>query len=109
MIFQLNEKEEQKFFWSTDFLKKKGIIESINDINIDSYNSMYEMDIQEEKISNEILEKIFEKFNIDRPADFKGHSLSVSDVIGFEKSGRKSAYYIEDIGFSKLERFYKEV
>ncbi len=49
----------------------------------------------------EKLESLFEKFNHDRPEDFKGHSLSVSDVVVLEDN----AYYVDDVGFKPLEDF----
>ena len=47
------------------------------------------------------LESIFEKFNIDRPEDFKGHSLSVSDVVVIGSD----AYYVDKAGFKPLHDF----
>lgn len=47
------------------------------------------------------LESLFEKFNLDRPEDFKGHSLSVSDVVVLEDT----PYYVDDVGFKPLEDF----
>lgn len=47
------------------------------------------------------LEAVFEKFNIDHPADFKGHSLSVSDVVVMDDK----AYYVDSFGFKPLEEF----
>lgn len=47
------------------------------------------------------LEAIFEKFNIDHPVDFKGHSLSVSDVVVMDDK----AYYVDSFGFKPLEEF----
>ena len=49
----------------------------------------------------EKLESLYEKFNLDRPEDFKGHSLSVSDVVVLEDK----AYYVDDVGFKPLEDF----
>ena len=45
------------------------------------------------------LERIFEKFNFDRPEDFKGHSLSVSDVVVLHQNGTDTAHYTDSIGF----------
>ena len=45
------------------------------------------------------LERIFEKFNFDRPKDFKGHSLSVSDVVVLHQNGTDTAHYTDSIGF----------
>ncbi len=50
------------------------------------------------------LERIFEKFNIDRPEDFKGHSLSVSDVIVLHQNGKDTAHYTDSIGFVDISK-----
>ena len=50
------------------------------------------------------LERIFEKFNIDRPEDFKGHSLSVSDVVVLHQNGRDTAHYTDSIGFVDISK-----
>ncbi|MCR5123446.1 MAG: hypothetical protein K6B74_13620, partial [Ruminococcus sp.] len=49
-------------------------------------------------------EEIFRVFNIDRPADFKGHSLSVSDVVTLDGA----AYYVDVYGFKRIENFEEE-
>ncbi|MEY8321814.1 YodL domain-containing protein [Lachnospiraceae bacterium 46-61] len=54
------------------------------------------------------LEGIFEKFNIDRPEDFKGHSLSVSDVVVLHQNGRDTAHYTDSIGFVEVPEFLRE-
>lgn len=52
----------------------------------------------------EQLEKIYEKFNIDKPADFKGHSLSTSDVVVLDKK----PFFVDSIGFKKMNNFLPE-
>ena len=47
------------------------------------------------------LEAVFVKFNLDRPEDFKGHSLSVSDVVVMDDK----AYYVDAVGFQPLKEF----
>ncbi len=54
------------------------------------------------------LEGIFEKFNIDRPEDFKGHSLSVSDVVVLHQNGQDTAHYTDSIGFVEVPEFLRE-
>ena len=54
------------------------------------------------------LEGIFEKFNIDRPEDFKGHSLSVSDVVVLHQNGKDTAHYTDSIGFVEVPEFLRE-
>ena len=50
------------------------------------------------------LERIFEKFNFDRPEDFKGHSLSVSDVVVLHQNGKDTAHYTDSIGFVDISK-----
>ncbi|MGN1105724.1 MAG: YodL domain-containing protein, partial [Huintestinicola sp.] len=47
-------------------------------------------------------EGIFVKFNTDRPDDFDGHSLSVSDVIVIDEESGKKAYYVDDVGYKDI-------
>ncbi len=53
------------------------------------------------------LERIFERFNIDRPADFTGHSLSVSDVVVLHQNGQDTAHYVDSIGYKEVPEFLK--
>ena len=48
---------------------------------------------------NEVLEELFQMFNLSRPQDFEGHSLSVSDVIALKRNGEVSVHYVDSIGF----------
>ena len=52
-------------------------------------------------------EKLFEKFNMGRPPDFDGHSLSVSDIVAIKHNGQVSCYYCDSIGFKELPDFRK--
>ena len=51
---------------------------------------------------------IYERFNIQRPADFTGHSLSVTDVVVLNDGSTVKAYYVDSIGFAELPEFFKE-
>ena len=51
------------------------------------------------------LEGIFEKFNLDRPTDFTGHSLSVSDVVVLHQNGQDTAHYVDSIGYEDVPEF----
>ena len=74
-----------------------------------SYKKVYTGDIDELKCGeNQILDKLFEKFNIDIPVGFTGHSLSVSDVIVLDIGGKKSVYYVDSIGFKELKTFFRK-
>ena len=54
------------------------------------------------------LESIWEKFNIDHPKDFKGHSLSVSDVVVLHQNGQDAAHYVDSFGYKNVPEFLQE-
>lgn len=85
-ILQLKKDKMRAYgFMPYDFAKTHGF-------SLDDYEKVYEGD---EDIT---LDGIFEKFNIDRPADFRGHSLSVSDII----IANGKYYYVDSMGFTKI-------
>ena len=54
------------------------------------------------------LEDIYTRFNLDHPADFKGHSLSVSDIVVLHQNGKDTAHYVDSIGYREVPEFFKE-
>ena len=50
-------------------------------------------------------EDIYTRFNIDHPKDFKGHSLSVSDVVVLHQNGQDTAHYVDSFGYKKVPEF----
>jgi len=58
--------------------------------------------------ANETLDTLFYQFNVEHPKDFRGHSLSVSDVIVLRRDGTIAAYYVNDVGFRQLPEFILE-
>ena len=54
------------------------------------------------------LEDIYRTFNVDHPADFKGHSLSVSDVVVLHQNGQNTAHYCDSVGFQQVPEFLRE-
>ena len=54
------------------------------------------------------LEDIYTRFNIDHPKDFKGHSLSVSDVVVLHQNGQDTAHYVDSFGYKDVPEFFKE-
>lgn len=75
----------------------------------DNYVQVYSGPMPDECLTMEkpddILESLYSKFNLDRPADFRGHSLSVSDVIVLKQNGEISSFYTDSFGFEKLPGF----
>lgn len=86
------------------FLKMSHVQTSGMQVNADDYESKY----KEEWKPGETLETIYERFNIHRPEDFTGHSLSVSDVVVLESETEKKAFYVDSFGFSELKDFFVE-
>ena len=54
------------------------------------------------------LEDIYTRFNIDHPKDFKGHSLSVSDVVVLHQNGQDTAHYVDSFGYKEVPEFLQE-
>ena len=54
------------------------------------------------------LEDIYARFNIDHPKDFKGHSLSVSDVVVLHQDGQDAAHFVDSVGFREVPEFLQE-
>lgn len=65
----------------------------------------YEMVYTAPLTEQDSLESIYTRFNIDHPADFKGHSLSVSDIVVLHHDGKDTAHYCDRFGFSQVPEF----
>ena len=90
-------------FMGMDWLEQKGIpVEKSN------YTALYTGDMPVSETSMGILEQIYVEFNLHRPADFTGHSLSVSDIVALKQDGVVSYHYCDSIGFRELPDFGKE-
>lgn len=57
---------------------------------------------------SDTLDSLYEKFNIHHPADFTGHSLSVSDVVLLHQAGENRAYFVDSFGFTEVPGFFLE-
>jgi len=54
------------------------------------------------------LEDIYTRFNIDHPKDFRGHSLSVSDIVVLHQNGENTAHYVDSFGYKEVPEFLQE-
>ena len=77
-----------------------------NGLSVDSAN--YELVYTAPLTERDNLESIYTRFNIDRPADFHGHSLSVSDNVVLHQDGTDTAHYCDRFGFSQVPEFLQE-
>ena len=96
-IYQLKESADEGLFLSYRSAKKQGL-------KIDKSN--YELVYISGNYSNYSLDELYETFNIRHPLDFRGHSLSVSDVIVFKDKDGTEAYFVDSCGFIELTDFF---
>ena len=73
------------------------IIEKFGSININDYNEVYSGEIEEDDIF-EALERVFTIFNIMRPEDFNGHSLSTGDIVELDGN----LWYCDSFGWKQI-------
>ncbi len=74
---------------------------------IDHYEVVYVAPLPEFTNLNVLLEGLYYTFNMERPLDFQGHSLSVSDVLAIQRSGSVSCHFVDSIRFQELPGFLK--
>jgi len=74
------------------------------------YNKVYTFEMENKAFKDngikKILDYIFQKFNFDHPSDYKGRSLSVSDVIVVEQENFKAAHFVDTFGFKTIKDFF---
>ena len=100
-IYQIKDDGQGRkyLFMSTEYLKNQGF-----SVEYDDYQMVYGDELGE----NETLDSLYEKFNVRRPLDFKGHSLSVSDVVALKQNGKISAHYVDSFGYTELPEFFHQ-
>lgn len=103
-IYQLpsGEKYHGVRFEDMEQLKKNGV-----QLNHDDYELFYEGEVGEFR-GNATLEALYTQFNTKHPEDFRGHSLSVSDVIVISVDGKDTAYFCDSFGFTEMPEFFRE-
>ena len=101
-IYQLKDTEKARdiHFMEMDYLESKGIA-----VTSENYELLYTAPLEE----GTSLKDIYTRFNIDRPADFRGHSLSVSDVVVLHQNGENTSHYVDSFGYRELPEFTKEL
>ena len=103
-ILQLRRSEDTVYerFSSMRELERMGL-----EPDIDHYEVVYTAPLLPYKDQNTMLEELYAKFNVSRPDDFTGHSLSVSDIVALRQNGVVSCHYVDSIGFQELPGFLK--
>ena len=77
------------------------LIATGHEVDRANYDLVYTAPLTEDMTLN----SIWEKFNIDHPKDFKGHSLSVSDIVVLHQNGGDTAHYVDSMAISKCRSF----
>jgi hypothetical protein len=104
-IYQLRRDEDlcDYRFTSLDRLTQMGLaVEKAN------YELVYTAPLNREGSKPEILEQLYAKFNLDQPADFQGHSMSISDIVALKQDGMVSCHYCDSVGFQEVQKFLPE-
>ena len=103
-ILQLRRNEDTAYelFASMKELERMGL-----EPDIDHYEVVYTAPLPAYQSRNALLEDIYVKFNVARPEDFYGHSLSVSDIVAVKEAGQISCHYVDSIGFRELPGFLR--
>lgn len=72
-----------------------------------NYEAVYTREVYPDDDTSRILENFYYIFNDERPGDFVGHSLSVSDIVALKQDGKVSYHYCDSMGFQELPAFQK--
>lgn len=72
-----------------------------------NYKAVYTREVYPDDDTGRILENFYYIFNDERPGDFAGHSLSVSDIVALKQDGKVSYHYCDSMGFQELPAFQK--
>ena len=110
-IYQLRDDIEDRrdiSFLGLDILEKLG-----RKVEKDNYKMVYSglipvlnsEAVYDDREDDFILKGLFRKFNLNHPSDFRGHSMSVSDVVVLHIGGEDKAFYCDSFGFTKLDDF----
>ena len=103
MIYQLLPDDSLRDYQFTPMRELK---EMSHAVERQHYEPIYAMTVPGTETKQEqFLEGIFHTFNVNRPDDFRGHSLSVSDIVAFKANGEVSFHYVDSFGFQKLDGF----
>ena len=103
-IYQLRDNDDtaRLRYMNSEYLEKKGL-----SVQKENYAAVYAGDLDRGGDTQDRLNELYETFNIRRPEDFRGHSLSVSDIVALKQNGVVSCHYVDSWGFKELPGFLK--
>jgi hypothetical protein len=82
------------------FMSLKELEKSGGTVDFKNYDLIYA-----DSYAGESLDSIFKRFNCNNPEDYRGHTLSMSDVVVTSRGGDISAFYSDRLGFERLQNF----
>ena len=88
-------------FMNSEYLQEKGIVPQY-----ENYELVYTGALTKDGSQIEKMEDLYRIFNIERPQDFTGHSLSISDIVALKQAGVVSYHYVDSIGYKELANFH---
>ena len=102
-IYQLRDNDDtaRLRYMNSEYLEKKGL-----SVQKENYAAVYAGDLDRGGDTQDRLNELYETFNIRRPEDFRGHSLSVSDIVALKQNGVVSCHYVDSWGFEELPGFF---
>ena len=101
-IYQISDDAEDRrdiIFENLEHLSQRGL-----SVDLANYEAVYTGELEE----GTSLDDLYEKFNIDHPADYRGRSVSVSDVVVLHQNGENRAYFVDSFGFTEVPEFLRE-
>ena len=100
-IYQLKDDESLRYirFEGLERLQKDG-----GKVERDNYNLVYEAELK----PGTTLDDLYYQFNMEHPADFRGHSMSVSDIVVLHQGDEDKAFYVDRFGFTEVPEFLLE-
>ena len=100
-IYQLKDDDSLRYirFEGLKRLQKEG-----GKVERDNYNLVYEAELK----PGTTLDDLYHQFNMQHPADFRGHSMSVSDIVVLHQGEEDKAFYVDSFGFTELPEFLLE-
>ena len=103
-IYQLRDNDDtaRLHYMNSEYLEKKGL-----SVQKENYAAVYAGNLDRRGDTQDKLNGLYETFNIRRPEDFRGHSLSVSDIVALKQNGVVSCHYVDSWGFKELPGFLK--
>lgn len=104
-IYQLKNGAELRDyrFEGLEWINSKGLT-----VEHDNYNFVYSEPFTKYVIQRDRLAEIWDRFNNDHPTDFKGHSLSVSDIVAIKQDGIVTYHYCDSFDFVELPKFAEQ-